>query len=313
MVFEGAGIRGIAYAGVVEVLEKEQMIHTLEKVGGTSAGAITALMLSLGYTSGEIEEMIGSTRFRKFNQGGFPLLGGIHRLHKSFGWYKSKRFEKWLARIIETKTQNPDITFADLHRLGYKDLFVTGTCLNRQKSLVFSYKNYPQMRVLDAVRISMSIPFYFEAVFIDQNGKVFKKHPEKSGLDILVDGGILQNYPIGIFDSITPSGKRIPNPQTLGIRIDSERQIAYGKTRKELAPYTIQDFNDFTSAFYTLTLESLNRTPLTEADWNRSIVVSSKHIAPKIRKLSAKEKQTLIESGRQSTYAFLHGTNGSIP
>src|SRR5690349_10381956 len=58
LVFEGAGIRGIAYAGVIEVLEQKGRLPGVRQVGGTSAGAITALMLSIGYNATEIRDII---------------------------------------------------------------------------------------------------------------------------------------------------------------------------------------------------------------------------------------------------------------
>lgn len=68
LVFEGAGVRGIAYAGAIKELENNKLISQIEKVGGTSAGAITAMMLALGYSSDEIGEIISQTKLNKFNQ-----------------------------------------------------------------------------------------------------------------------------------------------------------------------------------------------------------------------------------------------------
>jgi NTE family protein len=88
-----------------------------------------------------------------------------------------------------------------LHAKGFKDLYITGTCLNKQQLIVFSYETYPKMKVKDAVRISASIPLYFEAVFIDKDGKVISHPKRKEGLDIMVDGGFTGNFPIRMFDN----------------------------------------------------------------------------------------------------------------
>jgi NTE family protein len=47
LVFEGAGIRGLAYAGVIQELESNGTLNNIEKVGGTSAGAIIATAVAL--------------------------------------------------------------------------------------------------------------------------------------------------------------------------------------------------------------------------------------------------------------------------
>ena len=65
LIFEGAGIRGIAYCG-----------------------AITALALSLGYTHEEIAALISATDFKKFNDGRYMFAGGINHMQKYFGWYR---------------------------------------------------------------------------------------------------------------------------------------------------------------------------------------------------------------------------------
>ena len=57
LIFEGAGLRGIAYCGAITELENRKLITGIEKVGGTSAGAVTALCISLGYSSNEIDAL----------------------------------------------------------------------------------------------------------------------------------------------------------------------------------------------------------------------------------------------------------------
>lgn len=309
IVFEGAGIRGIAYSGVIRELEQSGMIAPLKKVGGTSAGAITALMLSLGYTSSEIYEVISKTRFEQFNDGRLFFVGGYARMRKRFGWYRKDAFDQWLQEIIAVKTGDPDMTFTQLRQKGYKDLYVTGTCLNRQQLMVFSAETYPDMKIKDAVRLSMSIPLYFEAVFIDSTGKVYADRKAAPNLDIIVDGGITGNYPIFMFDSSYTDTKgitkRVPNFKTLGVRIDSDSQIERDARSEGLAPVEIDNLRDYIGALYLFTIEKLNRYDLSPEDWERTISVSSKGIGPRIKKLSVKEKTLLTSSGEQAARGYL--------
>jgi len=309
VVFEGAGIRGLAYAGVIDELEKHGLVQRLEKVGGTSAGAITALMVSLGYSAEEMRAIISDTKFQKFNDGRFIFIGGLVRLTRNFGWYRSKKFAGWLEDIIQYKTGNGNITFRELQAMGFKELYVTATCLNKQKLYVFSNETYPGMRVKDAVRASMSVPLYFEAVFIDSTGKLYEKHHRQHNLDIVVDGGIIGNFPISLFDTVTTDSLhhrlRIINTQTLGVRIDSDAQIRNDALSGELVPLEITDLQDYLSAFYILALENLNRSQLQAADWERTISVSSAGITPRVKRLTANQKELLVTSGRQHAAAFL--------
>ena len=301
LVFEGAGMRGIAYCGVLEELENRQLLKGVEKVGGTSAGALMALTVALGYSSSEIRELIGSTNFKRLNDGRYFLFGGIHRMQRNFGWYRGERLDSWIGAIIKKKTGNENISFEEWIQKGYKGLYVTGTCLNRQRLIVFSHETYPKMKVRDAVRISMSIPLYFGAVCINQQGQVIRKTRRLDTLDIMVDGGFTGNFPIRLFDSTTA-----PNMQTLGFRIDMDEQIASDRTERKLVPKPVTNFNEYITAFYTMILENLNRQTLTAVDWERTVSISDGLVSPRIRKLSRKEIDILIANGKQALISYLN-------
>jgi len=310
LVFEGGGIRGIAYAGVIYELEHGGYMNGIEKVGGTSAGAITALFIALDYQSSEIEKIISQTEFKEFNDGQYMFVGGIARFKESYGWYRHGEFEAWLAKIIKDKTGNSDITFKQLSEKGFRDLYITATCLNRQKLLVFSKETYPNMKIKDAVVSSMSIPLYFEAVFIDSLGNRFDKQNADRNLDVVVDGGILGNFPIFLFDSIYSDSAgnvvRVANKNTIGIRIDTESQIKNDSINQELVEMPIDDLTSYINAFYNIIIENLNRPQLTDQDWKRTISVSSVGIGPKIKNLSTEQKSALVESGKRSVIQFFN-------
>jgi NTE family protein len=314
LVFEGAGIRGIAYAGAIKKLEEKGMMQQVERFGGTSAGAIIALLLSLDYTGDEIQSIISNTSFRKFNDGQFFFFGGIHRLKKYYGWYRRNQFEKWLDALIEQKTGNANISFEEFHRRGYKDLFITGTSLDQQKLIVFSYEQFPKMQVKDAVLISMSIPLYFEAVFMSDDGVIIYHPKEKKGLHVMVDGGIIANFPIRLFDSTKFIDSSLPNrfainKHTLGFRIDRAEQIASDSTMSGLAPFYIKGFNSYMQAFYSIIIENLNRQNLTKEDWKRTVSINDSDINPRIKKIPSGKIEQLITNGIDATENFLLRNN----
>lgn len=173
--------------------------------------------------------------------------------------------------MIQVKTGNSEISFKELHEKGYKDLFITGTSIDKQKLFVFSEETFPQMKIKDAVRISMSIPLYFEAIFMNDAGNIIKHPKNKLGLHVMVDGGLLANYPIRLFDSTkyiitTTANKPGINPQTLGFKIEREEQIKNDSTSLGLAEFPIKKFNDYIRAFYNITIENLNRQSFSERD-----------------------------------------------
>lgn len=89
LALEGGGGKGFAYLGALQVLENFQgdnVLSRLEGVAGTSAGAITALMLALGLTTREIEEQIDQTDFNLFYDRPQPRLIPQPALTKDGGY-----------------------------------------------------------------------------------------------------------------------------------------------------------------------------------------------------------------------------------
>ena len=323
LVMEGGGIRGIAYGGALLELEQRGVLRGLTRVGGTSAGAIQAALLAVGYSAQEIIEVVNATPIQRLNDGRFIFFGGTHRLVKEYGWYRGDEFSRYLSELVARKTQQPNLTLGELHALAtrepsrFRDLYTTGTNLTTQRVQVFSHETTPAMRVADAVRISMSIPLYFRAVLLDADNRVITGTPVPGQpVQVLVDGGLLANYPIDLFDypRYLPAGPttaapdargHVFNPETLGLRLDRAEQIPLDGApagRQQLAPYDITDFNTYMGALYTVALENLN--PVQPADWQRTISINFLGFSPRIKRVSDAQKQQLMDSGRTGVQAF---------
>lgn len=313
IVFEGAGIRGLAYCGAIKALEQNNQIAEIKRIGGTSAGAITALLFSVGYTGVDIEKIIGETNFRKFNDGGFPILSGVRRIQKKYGYYKGDRFEKWLQNLVAAKTKNALISFKELAK-NYKALYITGTNLSSQKEIIFSAETFPDMPVVKAVRISVSIPIYYQAVLMKKDGTIINKPKKSDVYEVMVDGGFMNNFPIQLFDSInyfhTDSGKHsyFANPHTLGFRIDNKLQIELDKNpfNTSLMPIEINKADNYLKALLILLTERLNRQKLSAADWERTISIDDGGINPRVRKMKKVEIELLVKNGFDATIDFLN-------
>ena len=311
LVFEGAGIRGIAYCGALMELNEKGYLACVDHVGGTSSGSITACLMSIGYSPTEIFEVIGSTDFGKFNDGGMGVFGGISRIRRKLGYYKGKAFLKWMEHLIEEKTRSPNTTFKDLRAMRnsdsscvYKDLVIAATSLNHQKTIFFSADSYPDMRIVDAVHASMAIPIYFEPVAISPTGHVVDRKTMTHHDNLCVDGGFTANFIIRYFDQISSSGEHTLAP-TLGLRLDSDEQILNDTSNKQLAYQKIEDSGDFIAAFFYMIKETLNRQQLSDLDWARSVSISDCGMSPKMKKLSVSEKKILIQAGRTGVRNYL--------
>ena len=302
LVLEGGGVRGIAYAGAVQELEAHHITDSLRNIAGTSVGAIAGAALSVGYTARELTEKLYSLKIETFNDGRWIFFGGFARMLHRYGWYRGEALEDWVGDLVAAKTGSRHTTFLQLHRLAekdhrYKDLYVAATNLSRQRAEVFSWQSHPDMELKTAVRASMSVPLYFSAVELDSAGH----HPTRrsgSNCAAYVDGGLVMNYPMALFDS---SG---PNPATLGLKLERREQIEYFAASDGIAPYRIRSFRAYVGSLYNLTIETLNRKAPIADEAPRTIYISTEDVGPKVRRMSRAQKALLMRSGQRGATAF---------
>jgi NTE family protein len=318
LVFEGGGVRGLAYAGAIKALDERGVLSTIERTAGTSAGSIAALLISVGYNSTEIDSIMRGLNVEKFNDGGGMLIGGLNRMKNDYGYYKGTAFEKWIGKLIEEKTGNDSLTFYELHQLNntskhtFKDFYCTGTNITAQRVEIFSYTTTPDLPLKTGVRISCAIPLYYEPVCLDSSGRIAKKKIPGYQYQIYVDGGMMANYPITIFDTCYNGGNSLIcdslkyNHETLGIKLERPEQIDQLKQSTDIPSFRIQSFNDYSAAFLNLMIETLNRRNNLQHEKDRTIYVSDGNLPARVRKMKPEEKDTLFSNGVSAVNSFFH-------
>jgi NTE family protein len=320
LIFEGGGVKGIAYVGALEVLSERGIVDQITRIGGTSAGAINAILIGLGYTFDETKDILWNLDFHKFMDDSWGIIRDTDRLITSFGWYKGDFFRNWIGQLIKEKTGNSETTFADIEAMKgknkYKSLYFMGTNLSTHFSEVFSHEHTPRMCIADAVRISMSIPLFFAA-----------KRSMRG--DVYVDGGVLDNYPIKLFDRrkyiagknlavteyyerINKSIKKSPreisdyvyNKETLGFRLDNKEEISAFRDHAELPEHKIDNFFEYTWSLIDTILEAQSSTHLHSDDWVRTIYIDTLGVKTTEFDLSNDKKEALLNSGETSTQKY---------
>lgn len=317
LALEGGGIRGLAYSGALKVLEEKGVIKNIERVAGTSAGAITAVMIALDYSSYEIDSVFKSLKIQQFNDGK-DIFGKIYRMKNEYGIFKGEKFEKWIGTLIQNKTGNTDLTFRKLHELHntnnrFKDLYCTGTNISKQRLQIFSWEHTPDMQIKTAVHISMCIPVYYKPVALDTAWNKVSVKKNKNYYELYVDGGMLCNYPINMFDTCRTGSNPLLcedvkyNAQTLGLKLESAEQIEqFNNNNTDVAPYKITSVNEYIMALINLMTETLNRkTPGLRNEKGRTIYISYGNIFGKPGKISAKTKKFLYDNGVIAAENFL--------
>lgn len=211
LVFEGGGVLGAAFAKIPMALKEFELLDKVEKVAGSSAGSIAATLIALKYSAEDIEKLVSELNFSRFSGDWMDVL---YCFTFKAGFNSGYYFLQWIKDRIMLKVGNPLITFEELYERTKIELVITGTNLTDKTTEYFSHKTTPKMCVCDAVRISTSIPFYFCPVF--HKGKYY------------IDGGVLNNYPISVFDCADSyeGGDGAPkNPRTLGFVFDKKAKV----------------------------------------------------------------------------------------
>lgn len=327
LVFEGGGVKGIAYVGAMKILETEGILPTITRIGGTSAGAINATLFALGFTNEEQKTILKNLNFKNFMDDSFGVTRDTKRLLERFGWYKGDFFHEWISKHVKQKLGDPNATFENLKEAKKPDLYVYGTNLSTTFGEVFSVEHTPKTRIADAVRISMSIPLFFAAV---RNARD----------DVYVDGGVLNNYPVKLFDRekyIDPenhenlamkttyynkanikflktnptSSPYIYNKQTLGFRLDSKLEIAAFRYGAEPAHHKIDDMFDYIKCLITTVIESQGNMHLHSDDWQRSIYIDTLGVGTTDFGISDIMKQKLEESGAKGAMDYFKWFNSA--
>lgn len=175
LVLSGGSLRGIAYIGLLKYLDEIGAIHRIKTVIGTSVGSLIGFLLILGYNYKELYQIIININGNKFQNLNIDFLN-------QWGLDDGSKIMKVLMILLRRKTGKETITFNELFQQTHKNLIIVGTCLNTMDSVYFSDKTTPNMDVLQALRISVSIPFMFKPVIYDNK--------------YYVDGAITNNFPI---------------------------------------------------------------------------------------------------------------------
>ena len=323
LIFEGGGVKGIAYVGALRELKKKGILDNVKRVGGTSAGAINAVLMALGYTPNQTRRILFDMNFRNFMDSDWGIVRDSTRLLREYGWYKGDFFREWMGDLINEKTGNRYSTFNDLHNRGCLDLYLVGTNLSTHFAEVFSYEHTPRTRVVDAVRISMSIPLFFASV------RDFRD-------DVHVDGGLFNNYPVKLFDREKyiddadharetkyyksenerkpgTSSRYVYNKETLGFRLDTKEEIALFRDGAEPPHEQIGDFFDYTVALLKSVLNVQNNSHLHNDDWHRTVYINTLDVGTTDFDLTDAKKRALIREGAQGVIDYFEWYDNPPP
>lgn len=162
-VFSGGGVKAYSFLGALEALEDRNV--QIERVAGTSAGAVIASLLAANYTSREIKNIFVDLQLKQLLDppvlSRVPLMKWVLFYFKK-GLYKGDRLEKWLMDLLANKRIR---TFYDIEP-NYLKVIVSDISLGKliiiPDDLKRVYNIDPNtFSVATAVRMSAGFPYFF--------------------------------------------------------------------------------------------------------------------------------------------------------
>jgi NTE family protein len=342
LALEGGGVKGIALVAAVLVLDEAG--YKVQRVAGTSAGAIAACLIAALVQAGQdltkLKTYVDSLQFKKFMPQSMlhrvlNLIPGSFgndlwcalKLTTNTGLYSGDYLTGWLGPKL--KELNVE-TFAQLKITDDKDMslpperqyrLVVNTSDITRGELVrlpwdadYYVKDPEAMSVVEAVRASMSIPFFFRpVVFRTEDVTVFTPGPGgttfpehyKPGTVSWVDGGMLENFPIDAFGRIDDKPPRWP---TIGLKL-SNLETDYGPTKQ-----CTSTPSEAVRCLKTM-MNEWDRYSVEQETAARTIFIDNAGISATQFDLTEDEQNTLFRNGVQAATDFIleMGAYGHVP
>jgi NTE family protein len=166
------------------------------------------------------------------------LLGNIkYRNFFSFiergGWYSADKFVEWMKRKLDEGTfrgqprRFSEMTFGEFHETTGRHLSLVAADTSGGQLLVLNHTTAPDLPLVWAVRMSMSIPMVWPEV---KWRNEWGRYRDRRMADrLIVDGGLLSNFPLELFLSraahITAVMGDKLNDNVLGLLIDEATMV----------------------------------------------------------------------------------------
>lgn len=305
-VFQGGGMKGLALIGaLIGFAEHPRFsVKRWRSVAGTSAGAIVASLLATGHDIEDLERLMRAAPYPKFEDTGPPVIGGLVNLVRHHGLAHGDYFHAWLDQQLD------GATFASVKEPasgqdagGTYRLRLIATDVTRHEMLVLpeDLKNYLRpggrepiepdaFKIADAVRMSMSIPYFFQPIEL--------VHRESGAASTIVDGGVLSNFPVWLFDV----ADRQPIRPTFGFRLIGGRGVGGGL--QKLIDHLGWPVELGTDIVHTAT-DAWDTRFMTHSTIVRTCPVDAGDVGTTDFHLSESQEQGLIDGGRRDGERFL--------
>lgn len=301
LVLEGGGVKGVALQGAVQALAGRR--NSFPRVAGSSAGAVVGCLVAALQRAGEpmarLADVAAGLDYRKVPDRSLPgplaplgqlaslvLTEGLHPGDYLLGFLRGALRDLGVLTFGDLRQDDPDSALPPERRYS---LVVTASDLtgHRLLRLPWDYAELgvdaDEQEVATAVRASAAIPFFFRPVRL--RGAT------------LVDGGLLSDFPVALFDRADGHRPRWP---TFGVKLSArpgDRPAVHASTANPLS---------FSLALLETLLAAQDASYVDQpCVQERTVFVDTGDTSAVDFGISAQRRQTLVERGDEAAARFL--------
>jgi len=197
LLLSGGGTAGLVYIGVFRRLRELNI--NIQKILSVSVGSICALLYILNYSDEDLQSLLLNTDFKTFTNKKIK----IYNLLNNYGIDNFNKIKQFIEFLLDNKGIDKNITFNNFYNLNNFHFQITASNIHKNELTIFDYINTPNIKIVDAIKISCCVPFFF--IPMKYNGELY------------VDGGLINNFPIKLLNDDLPN--------VIGIKILRENVI----------------------------------------------------------------------------------------
>ena len=241
LVLEGGGVKGIGLAGAYTTLAHAG--YRMHRIAGTSAGAIVGALIAADMPPDRMEKIMKELDYNEFQDESSSIASATSA--RASGPLSTRHLRRrpppQLARRAPHRTRKADLRRSKITEPdgspGPDEQSVSARrpgvrCVpwpaRRSPGTTTCTGSTPASNGRRRRAASMSIPLIYEPVQLECETEDGEK-----ATSFLVDGGILSNYPIGIFDRTDGQPPRWP---TFGLKLSAQPHTSPSRDSRSTDP-----------------------------------------------------------------------------
>jgi len=291
MCLAGGGVLGLGEVGALDRWVRHGGdLRKVTHIVGASVGSMLAAIIACGGDMDFIKKKM-DIDMRTF-QDGPNIFMKMYKFFKKYGWYEGKKLTNWLGEIIGELTGDSEITMIEAYARTGVHLTLVYNSLNFVDAFYVDHLTEPNTKLKDAVRMSASYPFEFEAIFrryLTQNGTMAN--------DVIIDGGTIDNYPLHVLRE-----QGLSDLQIIGFKLCNTDEIKeYAQEQDPISPkYDFGEpsgLSEFVSRLVTLMRSMAMKVHVKSEDWMLTVKINVSNLKATDFNIDEEQKRTLYESG----------------